>query len=416
MSIISYAQNFEDVMLWRALGHINKGCYLDIGAQDPIKDSVSKAFHDAGWQGIHVEPVTNYVEELREQRPGDLVVQAAVGSRPGNLCFYEVPGTGLSTGNLAIAKKYQKEGHQLRETSVEQITLDQLFDKVRSPEIHWLKIDVEGMEAEVIGGWVNSTLRPWIVVVESTRPGSKEESSLAWHERLQEKGYQPVYFDGINRFYISQEHPELEAAFDAPPNVFDEFVLSGQASQSFCQRVQNETWQANERALVLSKELDEARHQNTLAELKIAELEASNESVRQELNIVLQSRSWRMTRPLRQAASKTRIVGSRYGGRVGSALDGRRYRRLLKGKLNALLYRASRTIARSPKLKCMALRVLKHSPRLHQRLVSQVQRGALTSRGNSGPYALVASEHLTPRQQALKAQLEQAIARNKPQE
>ena len=41
MTFISYAQNFEDVMLWRALKHVEKGFYVDVGAQDPVVDSVS---------------------------------------------------------------------------------------------------------------------------------------------------------------------------------------------------------------------------------------------------------------------------------------------------------------------------------------------------------------------------------------
>ena len=32
MTVISYAQNFEDVMLWRALQHVGTGYYVDIGA------------------------------------------------------------------------------------------------------------------------------------------------------------------------------------------------------------------------------------------------------------------------------------------------------------------------------------------------------------------------------------------------
>ena len=46
MSIVSYAQNFEDVMLWRALGQVENGVYIDIGAQHPLIDSVSKAFYE----------------------------------------------------------------------------------------------------------------------------------------------------------------------------------------------------------------------------------------------------------------------------------------------------------------------------------------------------------------------------------
>ena len=34
MSFISYAQNFEDVMLWRALKHVENGFYIDVGANE----------------------------------------------------------------------------------------------------------------------------------------------------------------------------------------------------------------------------------------------------------------------------------------------------------------------------------------------------------------------------------------------
>lgn len=56
MTIISYAQNFEDVRLWRAFSDVTAGRYLDIGTQDPVQDSVSLAFYERGWRGVHVEP------------------------------------------------------------------------------------------------------------------------------------------------------------------------------------------------------------------------------------------------------------------------------------------------------------------------------------------------------------------------
>ena len=56
MPINSYAQNFEDVMLFRALGHVKKGFYLDIGAGEPEIDSVTKLFYSLGWTGVNVEP------------------------------------------------------------------------------------------------------------------------------------------------------------------------------------------------------------------------------------------------------------------------------------------------------------------------------------------------------------------------
>lgn len=45
---VSYAQNFEDVILNRIFKNIKEGFYVDIGAADPLYDSVTKAFYDRG--------------------------------------------------------------------------------------------------------------------------------------------------------------------------------------------------------------------------------------------------------------------------------------------------------------------------------------------------------------------------------
>src|SRR5438874_710793 len=144
MPIISYAQNFEDVLLWRALQHVAVGTYVDIGAQDPVFDSVSKAFYEQGWRGIHVEPTAQYAELLRQDRPDEIVIHAAVADQAGMLKFYEVPDTGMSTGSEKIAAGIRHGGWQVNETLVPAVTLDQVFANIDQPEIHWLKIDVEG--------------------------------------------------------------------------------------------------------------------------------------------------------------------------------------------------------------------------------------------------------------------------------
>ena len=41
MTFISYAQNYEDVILWRALRDVERGFYVDVGAADPQVDSVT---------------------------------------------------------------------------------------------------------------------------------------------------------------------------------------------------------------------------------------------------------------------------------------------------------------------------------------------------------------------------------------
>jgi FkbM family methyltransferase len=233
MGIVSYAQNFEDVMLWRALGHIERGFYLDIGAQHPVVDSVSKVFYEHGWHGVHVEPIPYYAELLRQQRPSDKVIQAAVGKGPAKLPVFEIPDTGISTADPVIAQQHRERGFDVHEITVPCIALSAVFKACAGSEIHWLKIDVEGFEKQVLSSWGKSVARPWIVVVESTLPLTQIETHESWESILIGYGYTPVYFDGLNRYYISDAHPELKNAFLAPPNVFDGFTLNGTASASF---------------------------------------------------------------------------------------------------------------------------------------------------------------------------------------
>ena len=274
MSIVSYAQNFEDVMLWRALGPLTPGFYIDVGAQDPVVDSVSLAFYERGWRGIHVEPTPYYAEQLRQQRIGDTVIQSAIGLGPAVLQFFEIPETGISTGDSIIAEQHRQRGFTIHEIAVPCIPLSAVFDIAQGQEIHWLKIDVEGLEKQVLTSWGAATARPWIVIIESTLPLTQVESYDDWDAIITSYGYGFVYFDGLNRFYVSDAHPELKKFFLAPPNVFDAFSLNGTASATFQDVIQT---RFNERLSAANAELDVQKNH---ADLEINQLSAELEQIK----------------------------------------------------------------------------------------------------------------------------------------
>ena len=58
--MISYAQNFEDVVLDRVFHQVERGRYIDVGGYDPVIDSVTKHFYDKGWSGVNIEPVARF--------------------------------------------------------------------------------------------------------------------------------------------------------------------------------------------------------------------------------------------------------------------------------------------------------------------------------------------------------------------
>ena len=227
MTFVSYAQNFEDVLLWRALGDVGSGFYIDIGAAHPDTDSVTRAFYDRGWSGINVEPTSASFLRLVAARPRDVNLQLAIGKSPGKLPFFVMEGidTGLSTLDDAAASTLASLQFKSAEVVVDVDTLPSICRQYAPRDIHFLKIDVEGAELAVLEGADFATYRPWVVLVEATAPMSTRETHAEWEHILIEAGYRFVWFDGLNRFYVALEHHDrLAPKFRTPPNVFDNFL------------------------------------------------------------------------------------------------------------------------------------------------------------------------------------------------
>ncbi len=218
-NLISCAQNYEDIRLRGALHDVERGFYVDAGANDPVDDSVTKLFYDAGWRGINIEPVKKWYERLTKERPRDINLDLAVGASEGECEFFELVDTGLSTMDDAIARRHVEEhGYELIQHTIPVTTLTTVCQRHAPRDIHFLKIDVEGAEGAALQGLDLNRIRPWIIVMEATWPNSQVASHEGWETRLTNNGYQFVYFDGLSRFYVAEEHRELSDSLQVPPD------------------------------------------------------------------------------------------------------------------------------------------------------------------------------------------------------
>jgi FkbM family methyltransferase len=221
---VSYAQRFEDLYLLRCFGERSEGFYIDIGSGHPVYDNMSFAFYLRGWRGITVEPNPWLAQLTRAVRPRDRHVEALVGATVGETTFYLVSDFhGFSTMIADHARAAQTQfGKSSQPRTVPVTTLARLCAQHDVPRaFDFLKVDVEGAEADVLlnGDW--QSYRPKVVVVEALAPYTLAPAYDAWEPFLSAHGYRYVWFDSLNRYYLAQEAEELARCFETAPSSFD---------------------------------------------------------------------------------------------------------------------------------------------------------------------------------------------------
>ena len=314
MSLISYSQNREDILLHRALADVESGFYVDVGAHDPDSMSVTKLFYDLGWHGINIEPVQFWYEKLTAARTRDLNLRLAAGSKSESADFFEVVDTGLSTLDRNQAEIHKKSGFQIKEISTEIERLDTLLTRYAVEEIHFLKIDVEGAEYDALLGLDLNKWRPWIIVVEATLPLSTELASHSWERLIVEKSYDFVYFDGLNNYYLANEKSHLQKLLSVQPNVFDDYATATEieAKRSEAQLeialekirsaeiLQDSLLVDNDR-LNLSVASGRVEIERLTTELRAALSRGgeTNRELQEQIEAIYRSTSWRISKPIR---------------------------------------------------------------------------------------------------------------------
>lgn len=220
--VISYANNFEDVLLQRAFPGEEPGFYIDVGAYEPTFHSVTKLFYDRGWSGINIEPNPVPFAKLRAERLRDINLNIGLSNKDGFLKIYEAPEACWSVDLGLLKGWFGAKDNELAERSVPVARLatvcEQYVPSGRTIDI--LKIDVEGHEREVIEGGDWARWRPRIVLAEAYRTDT-------WEHLLLNSGYFFTLHDGVNRLYVREEDRALQPLLSIPVNPSDNFLIHG---------------------------------------------------------------------------------------------------------------------------------------------------------------------------------------------
>jgi hypothetical protein len=169
-----------------------------------------------------------------------------------------------------------------------------------------------------------------VLVIEATLPNSRETNHASWEYLVTDRRYRYAWFDGLNRYYVAEEHAALLASFGIQPNVFDDYIshhldkawaANSAATEALAaSEEQADAARAELHDMIQFAETLEAEKQDALAEIAqlrqdLAQAHANGEQatlwardLEARLTATYDSTSWKVTRPLRMAGALVQRV------------------------------------------------------------------------------------------------------------
>lgn len=174
----SFSQFGEDIVVYNYLKRFNPqdGIYIDVGAFDPITFSNTLLLYKKGWHGINIDLDDDKIKKFQSHRPEDFNVKAAVsnGYTKMNLLHYSASTTDriVSTEEINLTSVIGEKPLKISE-----IVTYPLIDIIESSpfkgkSIHYLNIDCEGHDFEVLKSLNLEKYKPMIITIESLESSS----------------------------------------------------------------------------------------------------------------------------------------------------------------------------------------------------------------------------------------------------
>jgi FkbM family methyltransferase len=171
-----------------------EGFYVDVGANDPILESQTDHLEKLGWDGLLIEPLTNYCEALRAKRNGRVVQFACSAPENHNKSLkLLVAGVHSTLNETPIALGTDSNLY----VEVVCKTLDSILtDNNVKENFDFISIDIEGHEMEMFKGFTLSKWKPTLVLLEDHVTNHEKHLFMTQNE------YQLIMRTGINSWYV----------------------------------------------------------------------------------------------------------------------------------------------------------------------------------------------------------------------
>lgn len=157
------------------------GVFIEMGAADGILGSNTyRLERDFGWDGILIEPIKEYCDQISKYRKASHVFNICIGETEGSVEFTRIEGYSKLLSGISdqypsehkdrINREVQSMGQKIHVDMVPCKKLISVLNECSITHVDYLSIDVEGGELSVLKSMCmeeNSNIRPTLISVEN---------------------------------------------------------------------------------------------------------------------------------------------------------------------------------------------------------------------------------------------------------
>jgi len=209
---ISYSLEGEDLILASLLRNVERGTYIDAGANHPIVINNTFGFYQKGWSGLAIDGNASFSALWAEMRPNDTFVQGLLSNTMREVEFRIFPDDTMSSMDAETSERYSTR-FDSGAGKIERMETSRLGDlhkaHLQGGEVHLLSVDVEGEDLNVLIGADLPTMRPGVVVVETKNCSLHRPLDNELVKYVTNQGYRLIAKTPLDAFFVLPEKAYL---------------------------------------------------------------------------------------------------------------------------------------------------------------------------------------------------------------
>ena len=162
-----YSFSGVDVVIGNIFRDKDRGLYIDVGCQHPIKNNNTYILNKKGWKGINIDLDKDNIDLFNISRPNDENINIAISNKISEVeLFFYHKKSPINTIDKKTSNYQQAKVTEIKKVNTS--TLDNVISKTKykNSKFDFLSVDVEGHELQVLAGFDFNLYSPDVIVVE----------------------------------------------------------------------------------------------------------------------------------------------------------------------------------------------------------------------------------------------------------